>query len=230
MQLFQPCSSPEQSKAIADLSSDRGDGWGMTFCALSSDLGDGGGVTFCALSSGLSVGSGMTGVTFCAQPMTTQASATSAIESLNCTLFFHPHLQPPSLAVATRLTPSATHVTTHRCSLCGGGVAPSNPYPTWTLRFEADVTSLEVKIDTSAENLDVFGKGGQPCRPRRSAPTACTHCLSREADALEGCTEDSPEEAELAALADAIELRSCPLARRKVAWRQRIKKSARIGR
>ena len=163
MQLFQPCSSPEQSKAIADLSSDRGDGWGMTFCALSSDLGDGGGVTFFALSSGLSVGSGMTGVTFCAQPMTTQASATSAIESRNCTLFFHPHLQPPSLAVATRLTPSATHVTTHRCSLCGGGVAPSNPYPTWTLRFEADVTSLEVKIDTSAENLDVFGKGGQPC-------------------------------------------------------------------
>src|SRR5215467_2302111 len=104
MQLFQPCSSPEQSKAIADLSSDRGDGWGMTFCALSSDLGDGWGVTFCALSSGLSVGSGMTGVTFCAQPLTTQASATSAIESLSCTLVFHPHLQPPSLEVTSRLT------------------------------------------------------------------------------------------------------------------------------
>jgi len=188
MQLFQPCSSPEQSKAIADLSSDLGDGWGMTFCALSSDLGDGGGVTFFALSSGLSVGSGMTGVTFCAQPMTTQASATSAIESRNCTLFFHPHLQPPSLAVATtfrdpRHDSSMFPLWRRRC-------APSNPYPTWTLRFEADVTSLEAKIDTSAEDLDIFGKGGQPCRPRRSAPTACTHCLSREADALEGCTED----------------------------------------
>src|SRR5215468_2195014 len=123
MQLFQPCSSPEQSKAIADLSSDLGDGWGMTFCALSSDLGEGGGVTFCALSSGLSVGSGMTGVTFCAQPMTTQASATSAIESLSCTLFFHPHLRLASLEVTSRPTPSATHVTTHRCSLCGGRVA-----------------------------------------------------------------------------------------------------------
>src|SRR5215472_4021171 len=122
MQLFQPCSSPEQSKAIADLSSDLGDGWGMTFCALSSDLGDGWGVTFCALSSGLSVGSGMTGVTFCAQPMTTQASATSAIESLNCTLFFHPHLQ--TAFHSRSQPPSAPHVTTHRCSLCGGGAVP----------------------------------------------------------------------------------------------------------
>jgi hypothetical protein len=44
-------------------------------------------MTFCALSSGLSVGSGMTGVTVCAQSATAQASA---IESLSCTLFFHP--------------------------------------------------------------------------------------------------------------------------------------------
>ena len=228
MQLFQPCSSPEQSKAIADLSPDLGDGWGMTFCALSSDLGDGGGVTFCALSSGLSVGSGMTGVTFCAQPMMTQASATSAIESLNCTLFFHPHLQPPSLAVATRLTPSATHVTTHRCSLCGGGAVPRRNL-TWTLRFEADVTSLEAKIDTSAEDLDIFGKGGQPCRPRRSAPTACTHCLSREADSIEGCTEDSPEEAELAGpMRSSYEAVRWP--DEKLPGGNGIKKSARFGR
>src|SRR5262249_34466026 len=100
----------------------------------------------------------------------------------------HAILPPPS---ANRLSPPVG--TTFRAPRHDSSMfplwrrrcAPSNPYPTWTLRFEADVTSLEAKIDTSAEDLDIFGKGGQPCRPRRSAPTACTHCLSREADALE---------------------------------------------
>jgi len=63
-QLFQPCSSPEQSKAIADL------------------------------SSAIGVGSGMT---FCAQPATAQASA---IKSLSCTLFSHPPCQPDELLVS----------------------------------------------------------------------------------------------------------------------------------
>src|SRR5262245_58322743 len=170
MQLFQPCSSPEQSKAIADLSSDLGDGWGMTFCALSSDLGDGGGVTFFALSSGLSVGSGMTGVTFCAQPMTTQASATSAIESRNCTLFFHPHLQPPSLAVATtfrdpRHDSSMFPLWRRRC-------APSNPYPTWTPRFRSG-------CDEPGSEDRHIGRGSGRLRQRRPAVQAPTVSTDR---------------------------------------------------
>jgi len=38
--------------------------------------------------------------------------------------------------------------------------------------------------------------------------------LVTRADALEGCTEGSPEVAELAALTDAIEIRRYPLAQR----------------
>src|SRR5215470_3578675 len=92
MQLFQPCSSPEQSKAIADLSPGLGDGTGMTFWALSISGGsrtdcalsmDGGSGTYCAISTAQGVGAGSdSGTTFCAQPATAQASA---IDSLSCT-------------------------------------------------------------------------------------------------------------------------------------------------
>src|SRR5690349_1033512 len=92
MQLFQPCRSPEQSKAIADLSAGLGDGTGMTFWPLSTGGGsgtdcalsiDGGSGMYCAISTAQGVGRGSdSGTTFCAQPATAQASA---IESLSCT-------------------------------------------------------------------------------------------------------------------------------------------------
>src|SRR5262249_19803647 len=90
MQLFQPCSSPEQSKAIADLSSGLGGDTGMTFsasrtdgvsetdCALSIGRGSG---TFCAMSTAQGADRGSdSGTTYYAQPATA-----SAIESLSCT-------------------------------------------------------------------------------------------------------------------------------------------------
>ena len=53
--------------------------------------------------------------------------------------------------------------------------------------------------------MDAFGQGG----PAIQAPIAITDrmhaLLVARADALDGCTEGSPEEAELAALADAID-------------------------
>ena len=64
---------------------------------------------------------------------------------------------------------------------------------------------MEAKIDTANLDLDAFGQGG----PGLQTPTAITDrmhaLLVTRADALAGCTEGSPEEAELAALADAIE-------------------------
>jgi hypothetical protein len=64
---------------------------------------------------------------------------------------------------------------------------------------------MEAKIDTAAKHLDAFGQAG----PAMQTPMAITDrmhvLLVTLADVLEGCTEGSPKEAELAALADAIE-------------------------
>ena len=57
---------------------------------------------------------------------------------------------------------------------------------------------MEAKIDTATQDLDAFGQGG----PAVQTPTAITDrmhaLLVTRADALVGCTEGSPEAAELA--------------------------------
>jgi len=65
---------------------------------------------------------------------------------------------------------------------------------------------MEAKIDTAAQDLDAFAQRGPAMQTPTTAITDCMHALLvTRADALEGCTEGSPQEAELAALADAIE-------------------------
>ena len=66
-------------------------------------------------------------------------------------------------------------------------------------------TNLEQRISMAHDELDAFGHGG----PELETPAAVTDqmhaLLVARADELVGCTEGSPEEAELAALADAID-------------------------
>jgi hypothetical protein len=64
--------------------------------------------------------------------------------------------------------------------------------------------NTEAQINAANLDLDAF-KAGQPSRHPPLSPTTCNALLVTRADALEGCTEGSPEEAELASLADAIE-------------------------
>jgi hypothetical protein len=65
--------------------------------------------------------------------------------------------------------------------------------------------NTEAQINAANLDLDAFSQGG----PAIQAPTTITDrmhaLLVTRADALEGCTEGSPEEAELATLTDAIE-------------------------
>ena len=65
-------------------------------------------------------------------------------------------------------------------------------------------TNLEQRISMAHDELDAFGHGG----PALEAPAAVTdkmHALFvARTDELMSCTGGSPEEAELAALADAI--------------------------
>jgi hypothetical protein len=74
------------------------------------------------------------------------------------------------------------------------------------IRSGGDVKkNTEAQINAANLDLDAFSQGG----PAIQAPTTITDrmhaLLITRADELEGCTEGSPEEAELASLADAIE-------------------------
>src|SRR5215467_11281239 len=152
MQLFQPCSSPEQSKAIADLSAGLGDGAGMMFCALSTggESGtncalsiDGGSVAYCAISTAQGAGEGCdSGTTFCAQPTTAQASAIESLCCANpipvCELFlFGVHEYPSrdprhdSGRVVGAILPCRHHIPIAECNSDSSG----------------GVTSMEAKID-----------------------------------------------------------------------------------
>jgi hypothetical protein len=65
--------------------------------------------------------------------------------------------------------------------------------------------NMDAQIDTANLDLEAFNQGGKAIE----APTAIMDrmhaLLVTRADALEGCTEGSPEEAELSALTNAIE-------------------------
>jgi hypothetical protein len=73
------------------------------------------------------------------------------------------------------------------------------------IRSGGDMKNTEAQINAANLDPDAFKQGG----PAIEAPTAITDrmhaLLVTRADALVGCTEGSPEEAELATLADAIE-------------------------
>ena len=64
---------------------------------------------------------------------------------------------------------------------------------------------MEAKIDAANLDLDAFSQGGQALETSTAITDRMHALLVTRADALEGCTEGSLEEAELAALADAIE-------------------------
>ena len=65
--------------------------------------------------------------------------------------------------------------------------------------------SLEAQISIAHEDLDAFGHGGLPAQAPMALTDRMHALLVARADALVGCAEGSPEETELAALADAID-------------------------
>jgi hypothetical protein len=68
--------------------------------------------------------------------------------------------------------------------------------------------SFDRQIATAAQELDAFayaGSAGSEVSTLQAAADSMLALLVARADALMGCTEGSPEEAELAALTDAIE-------------------------
>ena len=65
--------------------------------------------------------------------------------------------------------------------------------------------SLEAQISFAHQDLDAFGHGGSPAQAPMTLTDRMHALLAARADALMGSTEGSPEETELAALADAID-------------------------
>jgi hypothetical protein len=64
---------------------------------------------------------------------------------------------------------------------------------------------METQISTAHRDLDAFGHGEPPVQAPMTLTDRMHALLVTRADALMGCTEGSPEERELAALADAID-------------------------
>jgi hypothetical protein len=75
------------------------------------------------------------------------------------------------------------------------------------IRSGGDVKNSNTKAQINAANLvpDAFRQSGPAIKAPRAITDRMHALLVTRADALEGCTKGSPEEAELAALADAIE-------------------------
>ena len=65
--------------------------------------------------------------------------------------------------------------------------------------------SMEAQISTAHHDLDAFGHGEPPVQAPMNLTDRMHALLVARADALAGCPEGSPEETELAALADAID-------------------------
>ena len=76
------------------------------------------------------------------------------------------------------------------------------------IRERVKMNNLDQKIMAAERDLAAFAQGGftSPWAELVQTPADKMHALLVErADALMGCTEGSPEEAELATLTDAIE-------------------------
>ena len=65
--------------------------------------------------------------------------------------------------------------------------------------------SMEAQISTAHQDLDAFAHGELPVQAPMTLTDRMHALLVARADALAGCPEGSPEETELAALADAID-------------------------
>ena len=64
---------------------------------------------------------------------------------------------------------------------------------------------MEAQISTAHQDLDASGPGEPPVQAPMTLTDRMHALLLARADALVGCAEGSPEETELAALADAID-------------------------